>query len=55
MHAYDEIWIVIGDDNPDPFTFDLSKITPLARVLPLFTQRVGNHEFGVRAAQLVQP
>ena len=55
MHAHDQIRIVIGNDDPDPLAFDLSKITPPVRWLPFFPQRIGDHEFRVRSAQLVEP
>jgi len=54
MHAHDQIRIVVGNDHPNPLAFDLSKITPLIRMLSLFSKRVGLNEFCIRAAQLVK-
>lgn len=55
MHAHNQIWIIIGNDDADPLTFDLSKITPLRIVLSFFSQRIRNDEFGIGTAQLVKP
>jgi hypothetical protein len=54
MHAHNKIRIVIGNDYSNPSAFDLPKITPLPIGLSFFAEWIGNHEFGVRAAQLVQ-
>jgi len=53
MHAHHEIGVVIGNNNPDPFPFDLPKIAPLSIWLSFFAQWIGHDEFGIRAAQLV--
>lgn len=49
MHAHDQVRVVIGNDDPYPFAFDLSKITPLAIILTLFPQGIDDYEFRVRA------
>jgi hypothetical protein len=55
MHAQNQIRIIIGNDDPNPSAFDLSKITPLSIRLSFFAEGMGDYEFGVSTAQLVQP
>jgi hypothetical protein len=53
MHTQNEIQIIVRNDDSDPSTFDLTKISPLSIRLSFFAQGMGDHEFGVRATQLV--
>jgi hypothetical protein len=54
MHAHNQVRVVIGDDDSNPLAFDLSKTTPLRIALSLFSQRIGDYEFGISATQLVE-
>jgi hypothetical protein len=55
MNGDNHIRIVVSYNYPDPFSFDLANIAPVASCIPLFSQRAAHHELRVRLSQSCFP